>query len=141
MKLLEAFKSENDIHLDKKTLVILRWIANIGQFITINIVFFILDFNFPFYYCCLVIFFGVSSNLFLQFKIKNNLLSNLSSTLYLTYDLIQLGVLVFFYWGHNESFCNFVSYTCCSFFCIFIFKKYNKSIFYNRNIFVDLNTL
>jgi len=104
MKLLEAFKSENDIHLDKKTLVVLRWIAIIGQFITINVVFFILDFNFPFYYCCVVIFFGVSSNLFLQFKIKKNLLSNLSSTLYLTYDLIQLGVLVFFTGGITNPF-------------------------------------
>ncbi len=104
MKLLEAFKSDNDIRLDKKTLVILRWIAITGQFLTINFVYFILDFNFPFLYCCLVIFFGATSNLFLQFKVKNNLLSNLSSTLYLLYDLIQLGILVYFTGGITNPF-------------------------------------
>jgi two-component system, sensor histidine kinase RegB len=104
MKLLEAFKSENNIYLDKKTLVVLRWIAIIGQFITINVVYFILNFNFPFYYCCFIIFFGIVTNLFLQFRVKKNLLSNLNSTLYLTYDLFQLGVLVFFTGGITNPF-------------------------------------
>ena len=70
MKLLEIFKSENNIRLDKKTLVILRWIAIIGQLITINIVYFILNFDFPFFYCSLLIFLGVITNIFLQFRIK-----------------------------------------------------------------------
>ena len=105
MKLLEIFKSENNnIQLDKKTLVILRWIAIIGQFVTINFVYFILGFNFPFFYCCLIILFGVLTNVFLQFKIKENLLSNLRSTLYLIYDLIQLAALVFFTGGINNPF-------------------------------------
>ena len=55
MKLLEVFKSTDNIQLDKKTLVILRWIAIIGQFVTINFVYFILGFNFPFSYYCLFI--------------------------------------------------------------------------------------
>ena len=104
MKLLEAFKSTDNIQLDKKTLVILRWIAIIGQFVTINFVYFILDFNFPFFYCCLIILFGVLTNVFLQFKIRENLLSNLSSTLYLIYDLIQLAALVFFTGGITNPF-------------------------------------
>ena len=70
MKLLEIFKSENNIQLDKKTLVILRWIAIVGQLITINIVYFILNFDFPFIYCYLIIFFGILTNFFLQFKVK-----------------------------------------------------------------------
>ena len=141
MKLLEIFKSENNIQLDKKTLVILRWIAIIGQFLTISFVYFILNFNFPFLYCLLIIFFGILTNIFLQFKIKKKLLSNISSTLYLIYDLIQLAVLIFFYWGHNESFCYFISYTSNSFFNFFINKKYYKFIFYNCYIFIDTNTL
>ena len=104
MKLLEVFKSTDNIQLDKKTLVILRWIAIIGQFVTINFVYFILGFNFPFFYCCLIILFGVLTNVFLQFKIKENLLSNLSSTLYLIYDLIQLAALVFFTGGITNPF-------------------------------------
>ena len=104
MKLLEIFKSDNNIQLDKKTLVILRWIAIIGQLLTINVVYFILNFDFPFVYCCIIIFFGIFTNLFLQFKVKKNLLNNFSSTLYLVYDLIQLAVLVFFTGGITNPF-------------------------------------
>ena len=104
MKLLEIFKSEDNIQLDKKTLVILRWIAIIGQLITINFVYFILNFNFPYVYCCLVIFFGILTNLFLDLKEKKNLLTNFNSTLYLAYDLIQLAILVFFTGGITNPF-------------------------------------
>ena len=104
MKFLEIFKSEDNIKLDKKSLVILRWIAIIGQFITINFVYFILNFNFPFLYCCIIISIGVLSNIFLQFQIKKNLLNNFSSTIYLLYDLIQLAVLIFFTGGITNPF-------------------------------------
>ena len=104
MKLLKIFKSENNIQLDKKTLVILRWIAIVGQLITINIVYFILNFYFPFTYCYLIIFFGILTNLFLQFKVKQKLLSDFSSILYLIYDLIQLAVLIFLTGGITNPF-------------------------------------
>ena len=104
MKLLEVFKSDDNIQLDKKTLVILRWIAIIGQLLTISVVYFILNFDFPFVYCCIIIFFGIFTNFFLQFKVKKNLLSNFSSTLYLAYDLIQLAALVFFTGGITNPF-------------------------------------
>ena len=87
MKFSEVFASKDNIQLDKKTLVILRWIAIVGQLITINIVYFILNFDFPFTYCYLIIFFGILTNLFLQFKVKQKLLSDFSSILYLIYDL------------------------------------------------------
>jgi len=104
MKLLEIFKSSDNIQLDKKTLVILRWIANIGQFITINFVYFILGFDFPFLYCNTIIFFGVLSNFFLQFREKKKLLSDLNSAIYLTYDLAQLALLIFFTGGITNPF-------------------------------------
>jgi len=104
MKLLEVVNSTDNIQLDKKTLVILRWIAIIGQLITINFVYFILNFNFPFLYCLVIIFSGALTNIFLQFKVKENLLSNFSSTLYLTYDLIQLATLVFLTGGITNPF-------------------------------------
>ena len=44
MKFSEVFRSKDNIKLDKKTLVILRWIAIVGQFITISIVYFFLTF-------------------------------------------------------------------------------------------------
>ena len=104
MKFLDLLKSEENIELDKKTLVILRWIAITGQFITINFVYFVLNFDFPFFYCSLIIFFGVLTNIFLQFKNKKKLLSNFVSTGYLAYDLIQLALLVFLTGGITNPF-------------------------------------
>jgi len=104
MKLFEIFASSDNIQLDKKILVTLRWIAIVGQLITVNVVYFILNFDFPFIYCCLIIAFGVFTNLFLHFKEKKKLLTNFSSSLYLTYDLIQLAVLVYFTGGITNPF-------------------------------------
>jgi len=104
MKLLEIFKSSDDIWLDKKTLVILRWIAIAGQLITINFVYFILDFSFPFFYCITIILLRIVTNIFLQFKEKRNLLSDFSSTIYLAYDLTQLTALVFLTGGITNPF-------------------------------------
>ena len=104
MQLLEIFKSEKNIQLDKKTLVILRWIAIAGQFITINFVYLVLNFDFPFIYCSSLIFLGVFTNIFLQFGTKKKLLSNFVATVYLTYDLIQLTVLVYFTGGITNPF-------------------------------------
>jgi two-component system, sensor histidine kinase RegB len=104
MKLLEILKLTDNIKLDKNTLVILRWIAIFGQLITINVIYFILNFSFPYLYCCLIIFFGVLTNIFLHFVDKKKLLTNFSSTLYLTYDLIQLATLVFFTGGITNPF-------------------------------------
>jgi len=104
MKFSEFFKSKDNIQLDKKTLVALRWIAIIGQFITINFVYFVLNFNFLFFYCCFVIFLGTLTNIFLQFQIKKNLLSNFSSTSYLVYDLFQLAILIFLTGGITNPF-------------------------------------
>ena len=70
MKFLDLFQSTDNIQLDKKTLVTLRWIAIGGQFFTINFVYFILQFSFPFYYCFLAILLGILTNCFLQFKTK-----------------------------------------------------------------------
>jgi len=109
MKLSEIFKAEDNIKLDKKTLVILRWIAIIGQLITINIVYFILNFNFHYTYCFLIIFLGILSNIFLQIKVKERLLSNFNSSLYLTYDLIQLTVLLFLTGGITNPFIILIS--------------------------------
>ena len=52
----------------------------------------------------LVVFFSIITNLFLQFKIKENQLNNLTSTLYLTYDIFQLGILFFFTGGVSNPF-------------------------------------
>ena len=104
MKFSEVFTTKDNIHLDKKTLVILRWIAIVGQFFTIIIVYFFLSFELPFYYCSAIILFGVLTNIYLQFRVRNNQLSNFSSTIYLLYDLVQLAALLYLTGGITNPF-------------------------------------
>ena len=88
MKFSEFFTSKDSIQLDKRTLVILRWIALVGQYITISIVYFIFQFELPFYHCTLVILIGVLTNFYLQFKFKKNQLNNFTSTFFLFLESI-----------------------------------------------------
>ena len=68
MKFSEFFTTKDKVQLDKKTLVILRWLALAGQYATISIVYFFFKFELPFFYCTLIIFIGVLSNIYLQFN-------------------------------------------------------------------------
>ena len=104
MKFSEFFTSKDNIYLDKKTLVILRWIAFTGQYTTISIVYFIFKFELHFFYCSLIIFIGVLTNLYLQFKFKKNQLNNFASTFCLFYDLIQLSFLLYLTGGITNPF-------------------------------------
>jgi two-component system sensor histidine kinase RegB len=104
MKFSEIFTSKDNIQLDKKTLVILRWMAIIGQYISISIIFFVLNFELPFFYCSAIIILGTITNFYLQFAVKENQLSNIKSSSYLLYDLIQLSLLLFFTGGITNPF-------------------------------------
>ena len=104
MKFSEFFKSKDNIQLDKKTLVILRWIANIGQLISIVSVYIILNFSFPFFYCLMIILAGALTNFYLQFIVKENQLSNMNSSIYLLYDLVQLSLLLYYTGGATNPF-------------------------------------
>ena len=104
MKFSEFFTSKDNIYLDKKTLVILRWIAFTGQYTTISIVYFIFKFELHFFYCSLIIFIGVLTNLYLQFKFKKNQLNNFASTFCLFYDLFQLSLLLYLTGGITNPF-------------------------------------
>ena len=104
MKFSEFFTSKDNIQLDKKTLVILRWIALVGQYLTISIVYFIFKFEIPFFYSFLIIFIGALTNVYLQFKFKKNQLNNFTSTFFLFYDLIQLSVLLYLTGGITNPF-------------------------------------
>ena len=104
MKFSEVFTSKDNIQLDKKTLVILRWIALVGQYLTISIVYFVFKFELLFFYCSMIIFIGVLTNFYLRFKFKNNQLNNFTSTFVLFYDLIQLSLLLYLTGGITNPF-------------------------------------
>ena len=90
--------------LNKSTYVNLRWIAYIGQLSAILYVKFFLEFDFSFFTCISILFLSVLTNLYLQFKIKNNQLNNSSATIFLSYDIIQLGFLFFLTGGITNPF-------------------------------------
>ena len=104
MKFSEFFTSKDSIQLDKRTLVILRWIALVGQYLTISIVYFIFKFELPFFYCSLVILIGVLTNFYLQFKFTKKQLNNFTSTFFLFYDIFQLSTLLYLTGGITNPF-------------------------------------
>jgi len=108
MKLSEILKFEEDLRLEKKTVVVLRWIALIGQLITIYIVHFYLEFKLPIVFCSLTIFCGGLTNIFIQFNFKKKQLSNIESTILLLYDVIQLSILIYLTGGVTNPFIIFV---------------------------------
>ena len=89
------FRTKENLNLDKSTLTILRYIAIFGQFIAVNIVFFYLDLKFPIKESYIVIFIGLLTNLFLQFRVKVNQLKDTYASLFLLYDLFQLSALLY----------------------------------------------
>ena len=95
MDFATIFRLDENLNLDKKTLVFLRWIAIFGQLFSVNIVFFYLDLNFPVLICHIIIFIGLFTNIYLQFGLKANLLKDLYSCSFLIYDIIQLSILLF----------------------------------------------
>ena len=99
MDFATIFRLEENLNLDRKTLVFLRWIAIFGQLFSVNLVYFFLDLNFPILLCHIVIFIGLITNIFLQFGLKATLLKDLYSTTFLIYDIIQLSILLFFTGG------------------------------------------
>ena len=95
MDLSTIFRLEENLNLDKKTLVFLRWIAIVGQLFSVNLVYFYLNLNFPVLLCHIIIVIGLLTNLYLQFGVKATLLKDLYSSSFLMYDIIQLSLLLF----------------------------------------------
>jgi two-component system, sensor histidine kinase RegB len=89
------FRTKENLNLDKNTLTILRYIAIIGQFIAVNIVYHYLKLDFPINESYLVIFIGLLTNLFLQFRVRVNQLKDTYASFFFLYDLIQLSILLY----------------------------------------------
>ena len=104
MKFSTLFRLKENLSLDKNTLVNLRWIAIIGQLSTINIVYFYLNLEFSILYTHLIIFFGLASNVFLQFRIKAIQLKDFYASLFLILDLAQLTLLLYLTGGISNPF-------------------------------------
>ena len=89
------FRTKENLNLDKNTLTILRYIAIFGQFIAVNIVFYYLKLDFKINESYIIIFLGLLTNLFLQFRVRVNQLKDTYASFFLLYDLIQLSILLY----------------------------------------------
>ncbi len=95
--------------LNKNTYINLRWIGIIGQFVTINGVYFILKFEFNYILANTVVFFGVLSNLALIYFYKKKVqLSEKSSFYFLVLDIFQLSFLLYLTGGTINPFSIFL---------------------------------
>jgi len=104
MNFSTLFRLGENLNLDKKTLVILRWIAIIGQLTAINLVYFYLKLDFPVIAAHLILLIGLLTNLYLQFGIRSILLKDLYASIFLAYDLVQLTALLYLTGGISNPF-------------------------------------
>ena len=101
MKFLET---SNLYSLNKSTYINLRWISYAGQLTAILIVEFFLKFEFNYIACVSIVFLSILTNLYLIFKIKYHQLNNFVATSYLSYDIGQLGFLLYLTGGITNPF-------------------------------------
>ena len=104
MNFSTLFRLGENLNLDRKTLIILRWIAIIGQLTAINLVYFYLKLEFPVLIAHVVVFIGLTTNLILQFRIKSIQLKDRYASLFLIWDLIQLTLLLYLTGGISNPF-------------------------------------
>jgi len=97
-------ETSNLFSLNRSTYINLRWIGYIGQLIAILVVQFFLNFQFNYLYCLAIVFIGILTNIYLQFKVKEIQLNNINSTIFLFYDIFQLGILLYLTGGITNPF-------------------------------------
>ncbi len=105
---MKFFETSKYHFFKKSTYITLRWIGIIGQLISVNLVYFVLNFKFNFIICNIVIFLGILSNLFLIFIYKKTQLSNRSAFIFLVIDILQLGSLLYLTGGVTNPFVIFL---------------------------------
>ena len=105
---MKFFETSKYYTLKKSTYISLRWIGIIGQLLTVNLVYFILNFEFDFLLSNLVILLGGLSNLYLIYIYKKTQLSDRSALIFLTIDIFQLGFLIYLTGGIVNPFIIFI---------------------------------
>ena len=109
---MKFFETSKYYSLNKTTYIKLRWIAAIGQLLTINVVKFIFAFDFNFILCNLIILGGVFSNFYLIYFYKEINLDNKWSFYFLNLDILQLSFLLYLTGGVFNPFIIFLIIPC-----------------------------
>ena len=104
MNFSTLFRLGENLNLDRRTLVYLRWIAIIGQFSAITTVYFYLKLEFLIVHAYLILVLGFLTNLYLQYKIKTISIKDFNASAFLIYDLVQLSSLLYLTGGISNPF-------------------------------------
>ena len=105
---MKFFETSKYFSLKKSTYINLRWIAIIGQLITVNSVYFIFNFQFDLILENLIILIGIISNLYLIYINKNTQLADKPAFFFLLIDLLQLSLLIYLTGGVVNPFSIFL---------------------------------
>ena len=105
---MKFFETSKYFSLKKSTYINLRWIAIIGQLITVNIIYFIFDLKFDLIYANTIILVGVLSNIYLIYLNKHTQLLDKIAFLFLLIDILQLSFLIYITGGVANPFSIFL---------------------------------
>ena len=105
---MKFFETSKFFTLKKSTYINLRWIGIIGQLVTVNIVYFILEFKFNIFLSNIIIVLGILSNLYLVYINRKTQLSDAPAFLFLLIDILQLSFLVYLTGGITNPFIIFL---------------------------------
>ena len=105
---MKFFETSKYFSLKKSTYINLRWIAIIGQLITINLIYFIFEFKFNLILENFIISIGLLSNVYLLYINKNTQLLDKTAFLFLLIDILQLSCLIYLTGGIANPFAIFL---------------------------------
>ena len=105
---MEFFETSKYFSLKKSTYINLRWIAIIGQLITVNIIYFIFNFKFNLVLENLIILIGILSNFYLIYIHQRTQLLDKEAFYFLIIDVFQLSCLIYLTGGIANPFSIFL---------------------------------
>ncbi|MDC1236480.1 ActS/PrrB/RegB family redox-sensitive histidine kinase [Pelagibacteraceae bacterium] len=105
---MKFFETSKYFSLKKSTYINLKWIAIIGQLVTINLIYFVFNFKFNLILENSIILIGLLSNIYLIYINKNTQLLDKTAFLFLFIDILQLSCLIYLTGGIINPFSIFL---------------------------------
>ncbi len=105
---MKFFETSKYFSLKKSTYINLRWMAIIGQLMTVNSVYFIFNYESDLILENTIILIGIISNLYLIYINKNTQLLDKEAFLFLLIDVFQLSFLIYLKGGISNPFSIFL---------------------------------
>ena len=105
---MKFFETSKYFSLKKSTYINLRWIAILGQLISVNLIYFIFNFKFNLILANIIILIGILSNIYLVYINKNTQLLDKIAFFFLLIDILQLSSLIYLTGGIANPFSIFL---------------------------------